>query len=169
KKFLRRNQAGLAVAAGLLLAVAAMAAAGWALRDRSARQSRTEQAEIDRQTAVQRQVRDSLAVAHALIAENKLAPARETLAQARAQLNRDSSALGSLANEVEVAQAGLDRFQQFLELIDRAYQAETAPPEEPRDADALGGAGLLANPELPASRLVSRRPAAAVPFLLEAL
>src|SRR5262249_40756678 len=88
------------------------------------------------------------------------------LAEARAQLGNDRPALGSLAAEVAAGEAELDRFQQFLELIDRAHQAETAPLlEATSGADgSLGSVGTQAP-----ARTGERRPAAAVPFLLEAL
>src|SRR5262249_10485140 len=94
------------------------------------------------------------------------AAAREKLAQARAQLGNDGAALGDLAAEVAASAAELDRFQQFLELIDRAHQAETAPLLEPTlTADGSpGGAGTLT----PATT-AGRRRAVAVPLLLEAL
>ena len=169
-KFLRRNKAGLAVATGLLLTVAAMATAGWIVRDHAVRQSKLAQTEIDRQAAVAREVRSSLNVARALMSENKLGPARETLARAHAQLHRDSPALDGLTAEVEAGQAVLDRFQHFLESIDRGYQAETAPLDESAEAPSSGEAELAVSALMPApGKLVSRRPAAAVPFLIEAL
>src|SRR5439155_536974 len=76
-----------------------------------------------RQATVAGQVRDSLNTARTLLAENKWAAARQKLAEARAQLGNDRSALGNLAAEVEASEAELDRFQQFLDLIDRAHQA----------------------------------------------
>jgi tetratricopeptide (TPR) repeat protein len=153
RKFARRNKGRLAAVAGVFLAVTVMAASiGWAVGDRAARRA-----------TVAGQVRDSLNVARALLAENKLAAALQKLAEARAQLGNDGPALASLAAELAAAEAGLDRFQQFLDLIDRAHQAETAPVLEAAAAD--GPHGSAAKPSLS----WGRRPAAAVPFLLRAL
>src|SRR5262249_48612001 len=127
-KFARRNKGRLAAAAGVFLAVTVMAASvGWAVRDRAARRAESEQAETVRRARVEGQVRDSLNAAHTLIAENRLSSARAKLAPARAQLGNDLSVLGNLVVEVEAVEAELDRFQLFLELIDHAHQAETAP------------------------------------------
>src|SRR5262249_50757692 len=117
QKFVRRHKAALVMAAGVFLAVTVSAAAiGWAVRGRAARQG---------------QGPDSLHAARSLGAGDKLGPAREKLAQARVQLGGDGSALGNLAAEVANGEAELERFQQFLDLIDRAHQAETVPPLEP--------------------------------------
>src|SRR5262249_31306156 len=95
RKFARRNKGRLAVAAGLFLAVTVAAASvGWAARDR-----------VSRREAVAAQVRDSLRIARVLGAENKLAAAREKLAEARARLEPDGAALGELAAEVEACAA----------------------------------------------------------------
>jgi tetratricopeptide (TPR) repeat protein len=156
RKFARRNKGRLAVAAGVFLAVTVIAATiGWAVRDRAARRAE-----------VERRAHDSLTAARSLIAENKLAAARQKLAEARAHLGTDRSALASLAAGVKAAEADLDRWQKFLDLIDRARQAETAPVLEP--ALAAGGSPGRAATRPPA-RVAERRPAAAVPFLLEAL
>jgi tetratricopeptide (TPR) repeat protein len=151
QKFLRRNKGALAMATGVFLAVIVSAAGiGWAVRDRAARQG---------------QVRESLNTARSLVADNKLALAREKLAQAKVQLGSDRSALSNLAAEVADCEAELDRFQQFLDLIDRAHQAETAPPLELALVadEPPGKSGTL-----PLPKTTGRRPAAAVPFLLEA-
>jgi tetratricopeptide (TPR) repeat protein/serine/threonine protein kinase len=155
RKFARRHKRRLAFAAGVFLAVTVMAASiGWAVRDRAAQQAEIEQAETTRRTKVEAQVRDSLNLARALIAENRLASARARLAQARAQLGNDGPALGNLAAEVEAGAAELDRFQQFLDLIERAHEAE---------AVTLGPG--MAIP----SKAWARRFTAAVPLRLEAL
>jgi tetratricopeptide (TPR) repeat protein len=167
RKFARRNKGRLAVAACLFLALTVMAATiGWAVRDRVARAAEIEQTEAARRANVESQVRDSLGTARTLIAENKLVAAREKLAQARAQLGNDGSALGNLAAEVEAGAAELDRFQQFLDLIDRAHQAEAAPLlESAFTADHPHGSVGTPAP----ARTGERRPAAAALFLLEAL
>jgi tetratricopeptide (TPR) repeat protein len=178
QKFARRNKARLAVAAGVFLALTVMAASiGWAARDRAAREEEIEQAEIARRAEVVRaetarrgkvetQVRDSLNTARALIGENKLAAGRQKLAEARAQLGNDRSALVNLAAAVKAGAAELDRFQEFLDLIDRAHQAETTPVHEAALAadGPHGKAGTL-----PPKTTMMWRPAAAVPFLLQAL
>jgi tetratricopeptide (TPR) repeat protein len=157
RRWSRRHRPVVAgLAAGLFLAVTVtVATIGWAVRDRAAREAE-----------VERRAHDSLTAARSLIAENKFAAARQKLAEARAQLSNDRSALASLAAEVEAAEADLDRWQKFLDLIDRAHQAETAPVLDA--AWAAGGAHGRAAP-LPPARTGERRPAAAVPFLLEAL
>src|SRR5262245_44947665 len=128
RKFVRRNKGRLAVAAGLVLAVSVVAASiGGAVGDRLARAAAHEQAEIVRLAAVKGRVRDSLDTARTLVADNKLAPAGEQLARARAQLGGDGAVLSDLAAEVVAAEAELGLFQQFLDRIDRAHQAETAP------------------------------------------
>jgi tetratricopeptide (TPR) repeat protein len=142
------------------------ASIGWAARDRAARAAEILQAETARRATVGTQVRVILNTARTLIAENKLPAAREKLAQAGAQLGNDGSALGDLAAEVEAAKVELDRLQQFLDLIDRAHQAETAPRLEGTLA-ADGSHGCAATPA--PVRTGDRRPAVAVPFLLEAL
>jgi tetratricopeptide (TPR) repeat protein len=165
-KFARRNRGRLAVAAGVFLAATVAAASiGWAVRDRVARRAEAAQAETARRVKVEGQVRDSLHTARTLIDENKLAPARAKLAEAVAQFGTDGPALGELAAEVEASAAELDRFQQFLDLIDQAHQAETAPLEITLVADDSSGlAGTSTS-----ARAAERRPAAAVPFLLTAL
>ena len=157
RKFAWRNRGRLAVAAGMFLAITVMAASiGWAVGDRVARRA-----------AAEAQVRASLHTARAWIAENKLVSAREKLAEARAHLVGTGSALDDLAAEVAAVEAELDRYQQFLDLIDRGYQAEITPALEPLlPADDSSG---NAERRVRSTRTVGRRPAAAVPFLLEAL
>src|SRR5262249_8325449 len=48
-------------------------------------------------------------------------------AAARAQLENDWSALGQLSAEVEAAEAELERFERFQNLIERAHEVEMAP------------------------------------------
>jgi serine/threonine protein kinase len=156
RKFARRNKGVLTVAAGVFLAATVMAATiGGGVRVETARRA-----------TVAAQVRGSLNTARTLIAENKLAAARQKLAQARAQLGNDGPALGDLAAEVAAGEAELDRFQQFLDLIDRAHQAETAPLLE-ATLTADGSRGRAGTPA--PAMTGGRRPAAAVPFFLEAL
>jgi tRNA A-37 threonylcarbamoyl transferase component Bud32 len=152
----RRLTLALAAAAVVLLA---LAGAGWRWREG------VREAEAARRANAERQARAALNTARTLLAENKLAPAREQLARARAQLGNEGPALAALAAEVEAGAAELDRFQRFLDLIDRAHQAETAPvPTSTLAANSPHGSAEPA----PATT-VGRRPAAAAPFLLEAL
>src|SRR5262249_55587738 len=137
-------------------AVTVMAASiGWAVRDRAARQAE-----------VAGQVRDSLNAARTLLAENKLSPAREKLTLARAQLGGDGSALADLAAEVAAGEADLARFRLFRALLGRAEETGIASLfDPPLAADGRPGRG---GPPAP-GKVGERRPAAAVPFLLEAL
>jgi serine/threonine protein kinase len=128
RKFARRNKSRLAIVAGALLALAVMAASiGWVVRDHSAREEESARAEAVRLTRVEAQVRESWNAARTLLANNKVVAARQKVAEVRAQLGNDRTALADLAAEVEAGAAELDRFQQFLDLIDRAHEAETAP------------------------------------------
>jgi tetratricopeptide (TPR) repeat protein len=167
RKLARRNKGRLAVAAGVFLALAVMAASiGWAVRDRAARAEESARAEVARRAQVEGQVRESWKAAQDLLADNKVAAARQKLVEARAQLGSDRAALADLAADVEAGEAELDRFQQFLDLVERAHQAETAPILEPALA-ADGSPGRAATP--PPTRIASRQAGAAVPFLLQAL
>jgi serine/threonine protein kinase/tetratricopeptide (TPR) repeat protein len=167
RKFARRNKGRLAVAAGLFLAVTIIAATiGWALRDRAARDEEIERAEFARRQTLAVEVRNSLSIARALIQENKLAAARQQLAEARVQLVEDNSALGDLAAQVRAGEVDLDRFQQFRDLMDRGNQALTAPIM----ATALGGGGAPGGAAaLPSASIEDRRHAAAAAFFLQAL
>jgi serine/threonine protein kinase len=132
RKFARRNKGRLTVAAGVFLAVTVAAASiVWAVRDRAARADETARSPPARRARVEGQIRDSLNAARTLLDANKLAPARQKLAQARAQLGNDWSALGDLAADVAAGEASLDRFQQFEDRIELAHQAEMAPSLRP--------------------------------------
>jgi serine/threonine protein kinase/Tfp pilus assembly protein PilF len=164
-KFARRNKVRLAVVAGVLLAVTGIAAGiGWAMRDRAAREAEIERTESARRAQAENRAHDSWKSARILIAENKLTAARQKLAEARSQLGSDWSALGALAAEVEADERELVRFQQFLELVDRAQQAETAPQlEAPLDTGASQSRGK------PLRARLTPGTAAAIQFHLEAL
>src|SRR5262249_46487735 len=119
-------------------------------------------AETVRLAEVERQVRTSWNTARALLAENNPTAARHQLGDAQTKLGNDRSALAELAAEGEASPAQVGRFQRVLALVHRAHQAEAAPalamvamnPDKaPADSEIAGG----------------RRPAAAVPFLLQAL
>jgi tetratricopeptide (TPR) repeat protein/tRNA A-37 threonylcarbamoyl transferase component Bud32 len=165
RKFARRNKTRLAVAAGLLLAVMVMAASiGWA----AWREAESERAASARRASV---VHDDLNAARTLVAGNKLAAARQALGEARAHLGNDRSSLEDLAAAVETGAAELDRFQLFLDLIDRAHEAETAPVVETtlaRDGPQSDATTPRRVPA-PASLGGMWRPEAAVPHLLRAL
>jgi tetratricopeptide (TPR) repeat protein/serine/threonine protein kinase len=166
-KFARRSKGRLVVGACVVLAVTVMAASiGWAVRDHAARAAEVERSEIVRRAGVAGQVRDSLNAVRLLIADNKLSAARQKLAEAKAQLGSDGPALADLAAEVEAGETELSRYQQFLDSIDRAHRAETAPrPESILLTDATGASA----DRIPRLTGWERRPAAAVPFLLQAL
>jgi hypothetical protein len=130
-KFARRNKGRLVVVACVVLAVTVMAGSiGWAVRDHAAREAEVERSDLARRAGVAGQVRDSLNAARLLITDNKLNAARQKLAEARAQLGGDGPALADLAAEVEAGETELSRYQRFLDSIDRAHQAETAPRQE---------------------------------------
>jgi tetratricopeptide (TPR) repeat protein len=163
RKFARRNRGRLTVAAGLMLALLVMTAGivvmaasiGWAVGDRAGRRA-----------LVEVQAREALDTARALLADNQVAAARRKLAEAQALVESDRAALGALAAEVEAAAAELDRWQQFLELIDHAHEVETAP--------LLGATAVADGPQggapiVPPATGDDRRPDLAVPFLLKAL
>src|SRR5262249_51522895 len=164
-KFVRRHKAKLAVAAGLLVAVTLLAGTiGWAVRDRAARAAEKEREEIARRASGAVEVRDSLKLARVLIAGKKLAAARQKLAEARAQLGNEGSSLGDLATEVEASEAELDRFQRFLDLIERAHAADRW------FAEAEAGVGPQRHAEtLRTMSVRKRQPEARVPLVLQAL
>jgi serine/threonine protein kinase/Tfp pilus assembly protein PilF len=167
RKFVRRNKTGLSIVAGAFVAMTVMAASiGWAVRDREARRAEIEREKSARQARMEALARDFLNAARTLIAENKLAAAHQKLAEARAQLDQDRTVLGTLAAEVEAYEAELNRLEQFLDLIDRAYEAETTSTVEVTlEADRSGGAAGKAAE----SRREQRQPHRAIPFLLRAL
>ena len=156
RKLARRNKGILAIATGTLVAVIVMAASiGWGVGDRAARRA-----------SVANRVRDSVNAARTLIAENKLAGARQKLAEARALLSDDRAVFADLATEVEAAEAELDRFQQFVDLIERAHEAETAPILE----TALAGDGFQGSVRtLPSASTRDRQLAAAATLRVQAL
>jgi tetratricopeptide (TPR) repeat protein len=167
RKFARRNRGKLALAAGVFLALTVMAASiGWALHDRAEREAESQRLQSARQAQVTQKVRESWNAARTLLDENKVAAARQKLVEAQAQWGTDRPALADLAAEVEVGLAELDRFQQFLDLVDRAHESEAPPFINPefRTSGEGAGAGTTAAAAPP-----GWRPAAAVPFVLKAL
>jgi serine/threonine protein kinase/tetratricopeptide (TPR) repeat protein len=167
RKFARRNKGKLTAAAGALLALAVMAGSiGWAVRDRQEREAEKQRVETARLDQVAGKARESWHTARTLLAENKLATARQQLAQAQAQLGSDRTALADLAAEVEAAAAEVERYQQFLSLIERAHEAETAPFTNPALLTAaLGDNAGATGPAAPSRQ----RPADTVALLRKAL
>jgi tetratricopeptide (TPR) repeat protein/serine/threonine protein kinase len=165
RKYLLRNKGSLAVGAALLMAVLAAAGAlGWVLRDRAARELEITRSQSERRIEIERQARDSLTMARELVAGGKVASAREKLMQSATGLYKEASAFADLIAEIEVAQKDLDRFTRFLDLIDQANQAETAPRDSELAADSTFEPDFA-----PLIRIGERRPEAAVPLLLQAL
>jgi tetratricopeptide (TPR) repeat protein len=156
RKFARRNKAPLAVAACLFLVFAILGGSiGWAWRDRAAR----EREEGTRQAEVARRAEDSLSAVRTYLAENNLVLARQKLAEAKALRGKEPAALGDLAGEIEALDTELKRFDQYLDLLNRAFEAEF--PLSP--AVATDGSGQPSSPAWGAT------PAKAAPYLLEAL
>jgi tetratricopeptide (TPR) repeat protein len=118
-----------------------------------------------RAEAVARQVRDSLATARGLLAEDQPARARQKLAEAQARLGPDRGRLGGLAEEVDALAAELRRFEDYFRLIEQAHEAEIPAP--------VDLAGEVAAPRRPAAPppppRYERDQAKAVAFLREAL
>jgi serine/threonine protein kinase len=138
RKWARRHQSVVwAAAVCCLVAVAAVAASiGWAVGDRAARRAQ-----------VAARARDKVNTARTLLADNQVSAARQKLAEARAMLGDDRAAPGQLATEVDAAAAELDRWQEFLDLIDQARQAGTDPaPEAAVAADGPGGSARTLPP-----------------------
>jgi tetratricopeptide (TPR) repeat protein len=167
RKFARRNKGMLLVAAGLFLAVTVMAVTiGWAVRDRAAREAESQRAETTRLAQVAGRARDALNLARTLIRENNVQAARQKLAEARAQLGDDRLALPDLTAEVEAGATELDRFQRFLDLMNRAFEADTAPAlQTALAADGSHGGWATHTSGQP----FERRAAEMVSFALEAL
>jgi serine/threonine protein kinase/Flp pilus assembly protein TadD len=121
RKFARRNKGRLALAGLILLfCVLLGGGAGWIMRDRAGRLRETAQ-----------QVHESLQRARTLAAEKQLVKARQELAEARGRIGEEDARLSSLAGEIEAVEdeitaieADVARFQSFLELVDRADEAE---------------------------------------------
>ncbi len=160
RKFARRNKRTLVTAAllgvMLLAAVGAVAGSlGWAARDRAARRAEAAQ-----------QASASLIRARAWMGDNKLALARQELAEAKGRIGNDRAALPALAEEIEALDAALARFQSFLDLVEQAHEAETRLTVEL----ALSGEADRGMKSAPSPvRISDRDPAKAVPFLLQAL
>jgi tetratricopeptide (TPR) repeat protein len=153
RKFVRRNKVALAIA-GLILSLLLLlgGGAGWALRGRAARQEETA-----------RQASESLTRARQWMGENKLALARQELAEAKGRIRADRGALHSLPEQIEALEAELVKFENFLSLLDQAHQAEIPGPVEVAVLDQ----SMKSTPQ--PSRRAERDPGKAVPFFLQAL
>jgi tetratricopeptide (TPR) repeat protein/serine/threonine protein kinase len=153
RKFARRNKVALAIA-GLILSFLLLlgGGAGWALRDRTARQEETAH-----------QASESLTRARKWMGENKLALARQELAEAKGRIRGDRAALHSLTEQIEALEAELEKFESFLSLLDQAHQAELPGSLE---LAVLDQSTKSTSQPL---RWRERDPANAVPFLLQAL
>jgi tetratricopeptide (TPR) repeat protein len=167
RKFARRNRGGLTVAAGIALLLAFLAATiGWAVRDREARQAESERQETARLQAVEQRAQAALGAARGLVADNQVAEARQKLAEARVQLADDRHTLSHLVSEVEAAEADLDRFIQFMNLIDRAHELDGAPVLQ----HTAGSDGAHSNTQtLPISSGWRQRRTRMAPLFLQAL
>jgi serine/threonine protein kinase len=178
RKFARRNRTalvtGTAVALAVLLAVGSI---GWAVRDHAAweeeiaRQEAERLAENDRiekarLVELKIKVGEAYNGARILNAANKVAEARQKLVEATAQLGPDSAALGDLAVNVKVFETTLDRFQQFGDLVERGWEAETGTTFD-ISLEAKSGGGLVSAPS--GLTFWKRQPAKAVPFLRQGL
>jgi tetratricopeptide (TPR) repeat protein len=158
RKFTRRNRAPLAVAACFLLVVVILGGSiGWAWHNRAAR----EKEEGARQAENARRAEESLSEVRPLLAGNNLTQARRKLDEANAHLGKDRTVHGKLAAQIEAFEAALNRFDRYLDLLDRAHQAEVSPSREL--TPLTDGSHNLA------AHTWDRTPANAVPLLLEAL
>jgi tetratricopeptide (TPR) repeat protein len=156
RKFARRNQAPLAVAACLFLVFAILGGSiVWAWRDRAAR----EREESARQAEVARRAEEAVSAVRTYLAGNNLALARQKLAGARAHVGQEPASFGDLIREIESIEEELKRFDRYLDLLDQAHQAEI-----PHSSVEVPG-----DPTQPSSRPWQPAPAKAVPYLLEAL
>jgi tetratricopeptide (TPR) repeat protein/serine/threonine protein kinase len=155
-KFARRNRAKLGVAGLVLFFLVVLGGGvGWVLGDRQARQ-----------TEKVHRAQEALEQARRFLDKNDLAAARQKLAEASAQFSQDSATLGSLAAEIDALAAQLDRWERFLSLIDRGYEAECMATQEhvPIVVGTQRNGGV---PPVRGNR--ERQPARAVPFLRQAL
>jgi len=114
RKFSRRNRRALTTAA-VVTAILALAGGsiGRMALERAARREETA-----------RQVQEAITTAHTLLDRNGPAQARQKLAEANRLMGADRAALAELAAQVDAFDATLDRLQRFLDLIERAHQAE---------------------------------------------
>jgi tetratricopeptide (TPR) repeat protein len=167
RKFVRRNRVGLSIVGLILFFIAVLGGGiGWVVRDRAAGATKAKQAEATRLARVEGQARAELDMARTLLVEKKLAEARQKLAEAVAHIGNDRSALSDLAADVEAVAAALNRFLQFMDLINRAHQAEITPVSE---AELVADVSRSRASRFRTVSNWARRPAVAVPLLFQAL
>src|SRR5262249_1721186 len=105
RKFVRRNKTGLAMAALVLSFLVLLGSGGgWMLRGRAARQA-----------GVSQQARESLTRARTWLAEDKLALARQELAEAKGRIGNDRASHQGLAAEIEALEAELATLERFFD------------------------------------------------------
>ena len=156
RKFVRRNRGPvLAVSLVLIFLVLLGAGSGWVVRDQSARRADAAQ-----------QAGESLKRARVWLSGDKLALARQELAEAKGRIGSDRAALRELAEEIDTLDTELDRFQHFFDLVEQAHDAEISLALEPA-LSAETERGTKSSPA--AARNIVQDPAKAVPFLLQAL
>ncbi|HJT77073.1 MAG TPA: tetratricopeptide repeat protein, partial [Gemmataceae bacterium] len=155
RKFARRNEGVLGIA-GLVLVFLLLlgGGSGWVLRDRAVRHA-----------AAGQQARESLSRARAWLREDKLALARQELAEAKGHIGNERAALQDLAEEIDALDATMARFQRFVDLVEQAHDAETRLTLRLAPSEPEGGTSSAPAPGSdPASD-----PADAVSFRLQAL
>ena len=115
RKFARRNKPAFVMATALSLAVLLAAGSfGWGMRDRA------------RQDKAAQQAKESLARARSWLGEDKVALARQELAETKRRFVNDLVVHHSLVDEVEALDSELEKLERFLGLTDRA-DAEGIP------------------------------------------
>jgi tetratricopeptide (TPR) repeat protein len=100
------------------------------------------------------------------MSKDKLALARQELAEAKGRLGSDRAPLQGLAEEIDTLDAALARFQRFLGLVEQAHDAEAQLSGEPA-VWAKTDRGIKSAPAVAES--AGNDPAKAVPFVLQAL
>src|SRR5262249_51631766 len=115
RKWARRHQPVVWSGAAALLAIVAGIAGGggWGGRGGNARMTEAAQ-----------QAKESLTRARTWVAEDNLASARQELAEAKGRIGDHRAALEGLAEEIEALEAELAKLERFLQLVDRAHEAE---------------------------------------------
>src|SRR5262249_43731806 len=155
RKFARRNKGVLGVA-GLVLVFLLLVGggSGWVIRDRAVRHAEAA-----------RQARESLRRPRAWLGEDKLALARQELAEAKGHIGNDRAALQDLAAEIKALDAEMARFQRFVGLVEQAHDAEFRLTQQLARSETDGGTRSTPAPGSDSAW----DPANAVPFRLQAL